>query len=84
MAKLMQDSVCGNCGNKNCVLFCDNEFTDEYCKNCGESNLFVGLKKVETEMPCKDNKRHDIRIARGRKIFCPICYTELGDLNDNP
>ncbi len=74
------DMICGNCG-KQTVLFCYNEFTNELCTSCGAKNLFVGLQKVETEIPCKDGERHDIRIARGGKIFCPKCYSELGMLS---
>ena len=73
------DMICGNCG-KQTVLFCDNMFTDELCTSCGAKNLFVGLQKVETEIPCKLGERHDIRIARGGKIFCPKCYIELGTM----
>lgn len=73
------DEICGNCGKKT-VLFCDNMFTDFVCTSCGQKNLFVALQKVETEIPCKDDKRHDVRITKGGKIFCPICFTELGKM----
>ena len=80
------DMFCGNCGrggkNDRVVLFCDNEFTNEYCTACGAANLFVALPKLETRKPCKDKNDHDFRIAKGDLIFCPICYTEFGKLED--
>ncbi len=71
--------ICGNCG-KQTVLWCYNEFTDELCTSCGHKNLSVALSRVETQIPCKNGARHDYRIAKGGKIFCPKCYTELGTL----
>lgn len=72
MAELIKEQ-CYNCGGKNCVLFCGNEFTDFYCKKCGATNLLVTLKKVEDLTPCKKGK-HDIRISR-QGLFCPLCWT---------
>ena len=74
MAELTKE-VCGNCGGKDCVLFCGNEFTDFLCKKCGQKNLFVALQKLETITPCKNpDDRHDLRISK-HGLFCPKCYT---------
>jgi len=73
------DMICGNCG-KQTVLFCSNEFTDEFCTSCGASNLYVALPKLETRKSCKDGFDHDLRIAKGDKIFCPTCWTDFGIL----
>ena len=75
------EKICGNCG-KQTVLFCDNEFTNELCTSCGAKNLFVALRKLESRFKCKDDKPHDIRIAKGNKIFCPKCRTDFGVLSN--
>ena len=78
MADLTKD-ICGNCGEQT-VYFCSNEFTDYWCKSCGAVNLFVALHKIETRIPCKPGFVHDIRIAKGDKLFCPRCWKEFGVL----
>lgn len=78
MAERIKDQ-CHNCGNKDCVLFCGNEFTDFFCEKCSATNLFVCLKRIEEVTPCKNGARHDIRISR-QGLFCPKCWT-LFNLN---
>jgi hypothetical protein len=73
------EQICGNCGQKG-VLFCDNEFTDFYCDKCGAANLVASLQKIETEIPCKENQSHDIRIARDNLLFCVKCRAEIGKM----
>jgi predicted RNA-binding Zn-ribbon protein involved in translation (DUF1610 family) len=76
MAEITKEK-CSNCGAEG-LLFCDNEFTDFLCRSCGATNLRATLAKLETVMPCKNSERHDMRIAKGGKIFCPLCWTEFG------
>lgn len=78
MAELVKDR-CHNCGNTDCVLFCDNEFTDFLCKKCGATNLVVCLPRVEEVTPCKNSSRHDLRVSK-QGLFCLKCY-KLFDQN---
>lgn len=71
------EQKCENCGEKG-LLFCDNMFTDFLCKKCGATNLTATLPKLETEIKCKDDHTHDIRVARNNILYCVKCRHEIG------